>query len=171
MRSWTTKEARLVLEWAQTPADTRSPIEEIAGRLGRSIGSIQQFLRRVLPRGQWPWTERPRWTPDEIEALQNDETSVPRRSRAAAKKYANRHRSRASDDIGLDEELGKPSLTVTQVAADLGLSRASVYRLLEQRRTSPLQGRHRGDVIRRLVAGAPRGRPILDPSPRSQRVA
>ena len=130
MRSWTTKEARLVLEWAQTPADTRSPIEEIAGRLGRSIGSIQQFLRRVLPKGQWPWTERPRWTPDEIQALQNDETTLPRRSRAAAKKYANRHRSRASDDVGLNEGLGKPSLTVTQVAADLGLSRASVYRLL-----------------------------------------
>ena len=130
MKSWTTKEAKLVLEWARTPADTRSSIEEISGRFERSIGSIQQFLRRVLPRGQWPWMERPRWTPDEIEALQNDKISLSRRSSAAAKKYANRHRSRASDDVGLDEELGKPSLTVTQVASDLGLSRASVYRLL-----------------------------------------
>src|SRR5690606_18668431 len=50
MRSWTTKEVRLVIEWSRTPAEARTPIDDIAGQLGRSVGSVQQLLRRVLPR-------------------------------------------------------------------------------------------------------------------------
>jgi hypothetical protein len=132
MKSWNMKEAKLVMEWARTPADARPQIEEIAGRLGRSIGSVQQFLRRVLPRGQWPWAERPRWTPDEIAEAQNGAASLPARSSAALKKYLSRHRHGSTDDGRWEEETERPSLTVTQVAADLGLSRASVYRLLER---------------------------------------
>ncbi len=132
MRGWTTKEARVALDWARTPTDVRSPIEEIAVRLGRSIGSVQQFLRRVLPRGQWPWAERPRWAPDEIAAVQNDSAKLPARSAAAVKKYLSRHWRRTSEDDRYGEELERDSLTVTQVATDLGVSRASVYRLLDR---------------------------------------
>ncbi len=132
MRNWTTREAKLVLEWASTPVEARPPIEEIARALGRSLGSVQQFLRRVLPRGQWPWTERPRWTAEEIAAAQNNGASLPTRSSSAVKKYLSRHHQRTSADGRWEEEIERPSLTVTQVAADLGLSRASVYRLLER---------------------------------------
>ena len=131
MRSWTTKEARLVLEWSRKPPDAKSSIDEIAIQLGRSTGAVQQFLRRVLPRGQRPWGERPRWTPAEIEAVQNDARTLPTRSRAAVKKYVNRHCRSTAPDCVLDDEIERSSLTVTQVAADLGLSRASVYRLLK----------------------------------------
>jgi hypothetical protein len=130
MRSWTTKEARLVLEWARTPGDQRSEIDETADRLGRSIGAVQQFLRRVLPRGQRPWAEKPRWAAEEIEALQNETERLPSRSPAAAKKYFTRHCRRPSEESLLNDEQERTSLTVTRVAADLGLSRASVYRLL-----------------------------------------
>jgi hypothetical protein len=132
MKGWTTKEARVALDWARTPAEMRSPIEEFAGSLGRSIGSVQQFLRRVLPRGQWPWEERPRWAPEEIAAVQSDTTSLPTRSTAAVKKYLSRRCRRISGDDLHNEELERHSLTVTQVAEDLGVSRASVYRLLDR---------------------------------------
>ena len=132
MRTWTTKEARLVLEWARTPVDARPQIEAIASRLGRSVGSLQQFLRRVLPRGQWPWTERPRWSPEEIAAVESEAMDLATRSSAAVRKYVSRHNGRTSVDSCADEETERPTLTVTRVAADLGLSRASVYRLLSR---------------------------------------
>src|SRR5687768_12195834 len=71
MRSWTTKEAKLVLDWARQPAEERIPIDQIAIHLGRSTRAVQEFLRRVLPKGRRPWAERPRWGADEIAALQN----------------------------------------------------------------------------------------------------
>lgn len=132
MRSWTTKEARQVLEWARTPLDARTHIKEIAGRLGRSAGSVQQFLRRVLPREQWPWVGKPRWAPEEIEALENDRARLNGRSPAAINKYVKRHCGRLSDDSLVNEESERTPLTVTQVAEDLGVSRASVYRLLNK---------------------------------------
>ena len=138
MRSWTTKEARLVLEWARTAGDKRSEINELAGRLGRSIAAVQQFLRRVLPRGQRPWAEKPRWAPEEIEALRNETERLSSRSPAAARRYFARH---PPEDNLLNDEQERTSLTVTRVAADLGLSRASVYRLL-----------HNG-VLRRFKGG------------------
>ena len=122
----------MALEWARTAAEVRSPIEEIASRLGRSIGSVQQFLRRVLPRGQWPWTERPRWAPEEIAAVQDNGTSLRTRSTAAVKKYLSRRCRSSTNDARLSEEPERSSLTVTQVAEDLGVSRASVYRLLDR---------------------------------------
>lgn len=127
MRNWTTKEAKVVLEWARSPAAEKPPIEEIANQLGRGPAAVKEFLRRVLPRGQRPWPEKPRWAPAEIEAVQQDGGTVPTRSAAAIKKYIKRHFA-AQDDV--DDE--RVPLTVTQVASDLGLSRASVYRLLKR---------------------------------------
>jgi len=129
MRNWTTKEAKLVLEWARRPAEERTNIAEIAAQVRRSTRAVQEFLRRILPEGQRPWTERPRWRPDEIEALQQNGGAVPTRSPVAIKQFLKRHRSVPSTDC-LNAESERDTLTVTQVAADLGLSRASVYRLL-----------------------------------------
>ena len=131
MRSWTTKEAKLVLEWARGPDEERTHIDEIAARLSRSTRAVQEFLRRVLPEGRRPWTERPRWGADEINALQQIGGTVPTRSSAAIKQYAKRHRDCLEADCS-NEDPERAALTVTQVAADLGLSRASVYRLLKR---------------------------------------
>jgi hypothetical protein len=127
MRNWTTKEAKLVLEWAVRAASERQPIEEIAKQLDRGPAAVKEFLRRVLPKGQRPWVEKPRWAPAEIEALQQNGGTVPTRSLAATKKYIKRH---FADPQDVDED--RVPLTVTQVAGDLGLSRASVYRLLKR---------------------------------------
>ena len=131
MRNWTTKEAKLALEWAREPAKERSHIDEIAARLNRSTRAVQEFLRRVLPEGQRPWTEKPRWSTDEIAALQFDRGTPPSRSAGAIKQYAKRHHYNGRTESS-DEDSERSALTVTQVAADLGLSRASVYRLLKR---------------------------------------
>ena len=91
MRNWTTKEAKLALEWAREPAEERSHIDEIAARLNRSTRAVQEFLRRVLPEGQRPWAEKPRWSADEIAALQFDRGTPSTRSAAAIKQYVKRH--------------------------------------------------------------------------------
>lgn len=127
MRNWTTREAKLVLEWARRPEEGRPQIEEIATQLGRAVTAVKEFLRRVLPKGQRPWTEKPRWSPAEIESLQRNGGTELTRSSAAIKKYMKRHSDATPDS---DEE--RVSLTVTQVAGDLGVSRASVYRLLKR---------------------------------------
>jgi hypothetical protein len=127
MRNWTTKEAKLVLEWARSAASERPPIEEIAKQLDRGPAAVKEFLRRVLPRGQRPWAEKPRWAAAEIEALQHNDGMIPMRSSAAVKKYIKRHFTAVED--AKDDRV---PLTVTQVAGDLGLSRASVYRLLKR---------------------------------------
>lgn len=49
--------------------DERIPLEELAQALGRSVEAVRSFLRRVLPAGQRPWTEKPRWTSCEVEAV------------------------------------------------------------------------------------------------------
>lgn len=129
MRSWTIREAKLVLQWAKTPQRERASLANLAGELGRTAAAIQEFLRRSLPPGQRPWRERPRWKPHEIEALQNGSLHCLSRTEAAAKKYAARHLVAENSDE-LDTE--HCSLTVTQVAADLGVSRATVYRFLDR---------------------------------------
>lgn len=131
MRSWTTKEAKLVLEWAREPAEDRVCIDEIASRLNRSTRAVQEFLRRVLPEGQRPWEERPRWSPEEIAALQLDGGMAATRSAEAIRQYVKRHNC-VTATSGSDDEPERTALTVTQVAADLGISRASVYRLLKR---------------------------------------
>ena len=131
MRSWTTKEAKLALEWARGPAEERIHIDEIATRLNRSARAVEEFLRRVLPEGQRPWEEKPRWSADEISALRVDGGSPPTRSAAAIRQYVKRHHSIAAA-VCSDEDSERTALSVTQVATDLGLSRASVYRLLKR---------------------------------------
>jgi DNA-binding phage protein len=131
MRNWTTKEARLALEWARGPAEERSHIDEIAVQLNRSTRAVQEFLRRVLPEGQRPWAEKPRWTVDEISALRFNGGSPPTRSLAAIRQYVKRHQC-ITAAVCSDEESERTALSVAQVATDLGLSRASVYRLLKR---------------------------------------
>jgi len=131
MRNWTTKEAKVVLEWAREPDDQRRRIDEIAAQLSRSTRAVQEFLRRVLPEGQRPWTEKPRWHADEIAALQRDGGTPYTRSAAAIRQYVKRHQFNAATNRS-DEDSDRTALTVTQVATDLGLSRASVYRLLKR---------------------------------------
>lgn len=131
MRNWTTKEARLALEWARRPPEERTHIDDIAAELNRSTRAVQEFLRRVLPEGQRPWAERPRWGADEIAALQLDVGTVSTRSAAAIRQYVKRHHSVATAGCS-DEDSERTALSVTQVATDLGLSRASVYRLLKR---------------------------------------
>ena len=50
----------------------------------------------------------------------------------ALKKHLKRHLGLVSNDYLVNEEVERTPLTVTQVAEDLGLSRASVYRLLNK---------------------------------------
>ena len=57
MKNWTTKEAKLAVEWARTPAEERQPVGELANRLGRTSAAVQEFLRRILPPGQRPWVK------------------------------------------------------------------------------------------------------------------
>ena len=130
-RNWTTKEAKIVLHWARSSNEERPSIQEFAARFERSPAAVQEFLRRSLPRGERPWTEKPRWAADEIEALQRDAAKVPTRSLAAIRKYIKRHAPKTVGDSPLNEEVDRSALTVTQVAQDLGLSRASVYRLVK----------------------------------------
>src|SRR6202158_5804465 len=131
VRNWTTKEAKVVLEWAREPDNERMHIDEIAAQLSRSTRAVQEFLRRVLPEGQRPWAERPRWKSDEIAALQLDVGTVSTRSAAAIKQYVKRHHCIAPACCP-DEDSERTALSVTQVATDLGLSRASVSRLLKR---------------------------------------
>src|SRR5690606_18668430 len=44
--------------------------------------------------GQWPWAERPRWSPEEIEAAERNGAALPPRTPTAVKKYISRHRGR-----------------------------------------------------------------------------
>lgn len=129
MRNWTTKEARCVLTWAHQPNDERIPLEELAQELGRSIEAVRGFLRRALPPGQRPWKEKPRWTSCEFEAVLQERLDVTQRSAAAVKKYMQRHCTAAFDSSG---EAERASLTVAQIASDLGMSRAAVYRLVNR---------------------------------------
>jgi hypothetical protein len=121
----------MVLQWARGPAEERSHIDEIAAQLSRSTRAVKEFLRRVLPEGQRPWAGRPRWGADEIAALQRNAGSVSTRSAAAIRQYVKRHHSIAAA-VCLDEDSERTAISVTQVATDLGLSRASVYRLLKR---------------------------------------
>jgi excisionase family DNA binding protein len=132
MRSWTTKQAKQILEWARTPAEKRPPIEVAAAQLGRSVGAVQQFLRRVLPRGERPWPEKPRWEDREIEAVKNGQKDALPRSAAAIRKWEERHKNGKTNGDATDDDPERTVLTVSQAAADLGISRAYVYRLLQR---------------------------------------
>ena len=123
MRSWTTTEARSVLNWAKAPSEADVTLQSIASALNRTPEAVKEFLRRWLPPGKRPWREKPRWKKEEIAALEGG-LSPGQRTAAAARKFMQRRKEDGP------EESDRTVLTVKQVAADLGISRAKVYRLL-----------------------------------------
>lgn len=123
MRSWTTKEARFVLEWARQPEPDRTSVEEIARSLERTPEAVKEFIRRQLPRGQRPWREKPRWQREEREAVERGQAPQTRSS-VAVRKFAQRHRSEEPD--------AHTRLTIREIAEDLCVSRATVYRYLKR---------------------------------------
>lgn len=131
MTSWNLKQAKLALEWASTPEEKRSSIEEISREIGRSPKAILNFLRRQLPPGQRPWTERPRWRDDEAAVIAEKLTEIDgllSRSAAAVRKYKSRKLGSISRETDLDEDI----YSVAEVAGALGVSRRTVYRMLDR---------------------------------------
>lgn len=123
MRNWTTSESRLVVAWAKEPEEVRRPIEALADELERTPEAIKEFLRRRLPRDQWPWQRKPRWNRHERDAIEQGQNPNGR-THAAFRKHKQRVEKRA-------EELEHQPLTVSQVAHDIGRSRTTVQRLLK----------------------------------------
>jgi hypothetical protein len=132
IKSWTIREARLVLEWARRPEVERQPLDELASGISRTPAAVQEFLRRTLPSGERPWAERPRWRPEEVDAIRNGSDRELTRSRAAVQKFARRHCVLTKSVQAPQEEAEHCVLTVRQVASDLGVSRATVYRFLQR---------------------------------------
>src|SRR5207245_10791479 len=126
-------------------------IQEVAARFERAPAAVQEFLRRSLPRGERPWTEKPRWAADEIEALQRDAAKVPTRSLAAIRKYIKRHAPKTVGDSPLNEEVDRSALTVTQVAQDLGLSSGVCLSTRQIGRSAQIQRSYRRDVVQRSL--------------------
>ena len=126
MRTWSLKEARLVREWAHQPNGQRTAIEEIARIIGRTPAAIKEFLRRVLPPAELPWPKKPRWKTQEVEVLRI-RGEVESRSRNAISKFTKRNGwSGEKKDDG-----EQPGLTISQAAADLGISRRKVRELIK----------------------------------------
>lgn len=120
------------MEWARTPAERRSPIETVAKEIGRSVEAVKQFLRRVLPKEDLPWPEKRRWLPEEIEAVKNGQNSDIPRSPAAIRKWKERHGYITPSRRVTDDDPDRPVRSVSETAADIGKSRAFVYRLLQK---------------------------------------
>lgn len=121
MKGWTTREARYAKDWAANP--TPDGLQHLASTVNRSPDAVKEFLRRCFPPGERPWREKPRWRTDEVANLERGRR--PRqRSAEATRKYV-RRRERMEKE-GEDRTV----LTITQVAADLGMSRGKVYRLI-----------------------------------------
>ena len=146
MRCWTTKDAREILNWARIPTESRPSLEAFASTLGRTPEAVQEFLRRMLPRGQRPWREKPRWQSAEVEAIEHGRP-VAGRSEMAARKHEQRRRRAQADCDGGDHVV----FTIQQVARDLGVSRATVYRLLKLGRLRRFKGGVAESSFRRLL--------------------
>lgn len=123
MRNWTTSESRIAVAWAIDGANQGQPLQAIANELRRTPEAVKEFLRRVIPREQWPWQRKPRWARHEWECIE-DGANPNQRTRAAVRK----HKQRTKKDYG---EASQP-LTISQVARDIGRSRTTVHRLLKQ---------------------------------------
>lgn len=130
MRSWSTREAKVALAWAaaqrsgeaeQCQSDVTA--EALARELDRTPKAVKNFLRRALPPGRRPWPERPRWDPATA-----DGSAPDARSTEAVRKFRRRH-SNGNGGPGSETD---PVLSISQVARDLGVSRAFVYRLLDK---------------------------------------
>lgn len=123
MRNWTTKDVKFVLDWAQSSESDRPPVEQIARQLNRTPDAVKEYIRRCLPRGARPWKEKPRWNPDEMVAL--DRGKQPEgRSNSAIRKFL-RRRERAAEEV-------HATLTATEVAASLGVSRMTIHRYVKR---------------------------------------
>ncbi len=123
-RNWTTSDAKVAVKWARTEALTRRPLRELAAELGRTEEAVKEFLRRTLPREQWPWRRKPRWASREMQQIEQG-LNLNGRSRAAVRKHRWRERN-------ADRDLDRQPLTVAQVAQDIGRSRTTVQRLLKE---------------------------------------
>jgi len=154
MKSWTIKEAKTALEWANKPSNERSSIEELAARLGRSPVAIQQFLRREIPPGQRPWAEKPRWDSADLVALLNESELTRSRSANAIRKLLARRVPQCAlvDETSMDE---RDTLSLSRVAVDFGISRRQVYRLLATRQLRMHKGRIAESSYRKLIREQP----------------
>ena len=123
-RNWTTSDAKVAVQWARTDALKLRPLGELAKELGRTEEAVKEFLRRTLPREQWPWRRKPRWASREMERIQQG-LNQNGRSRAAVRKHRWRERK-------TDRDMDRQPLTVAQVAQDIGRSRTTVQRLLKE---------------------------------------
>jgi hypothetical protein len=99
-------------------------LRELAAELDRTEEAVKEFLRRTLPREQWPWRRKPRWASREMEQIQKG-LNLNGRSRAAVRKHRWRERN-------ADRDVDRQPLTVAQVAQDIGRSRTTVQRLLKE---------------------------------------
>ncbi len=123
MNNWTTTQSRKAVEWALNREGMGKSLNEVASELERTPEALKEFLRRVLPREQWPWQRKPRW--DRCESAKIEQGLNPnRRSKAAIRKRNQRVRK-----AELENE--HEPLTVTQVAQDIGRSRTTVHRMVK----------------------------------------
>lgn len=123
-RSWTTSEAKIAVQWAREEDGVRRPIGELASELGRTVEAVKEFLRRTLPREEWPWRRKPRWGSREIDGIRQG-ANPNARTRSAVRKYGWRARN-------AEREGEHQRLTVAQVAQDIGRSPTTVQRLLRE---------------------------------------
>lgn len=85
-RSWTTSEAKIAVQWAREADGVRRPIGELASELGRTVEAVKEFLRRTLPREEWPWRRKPRWGSREMEEIRQGANPNARTSAAVRKR-------------------------------------------------------------------------------------
>ena len=102
----------------------RRPIGELACELGRTVEAVKEFLRRTLPREEWPWRRKPRWGSREMDEIRQG-ANPNARTRSAVRKYG--WRARKAEHEGEHQRL-----TVAQVAQDIGRSPTTVQRLLRE---------------------------------------
>ena len=138
MKIWTTREAFQVKTWATLDPNVRTPIQQLAESLRRTVKSVQDFLRRELGPGKLPWHEKPRWS------------HTVERSPEAVRKFTERHRP-PEQEVEDDGE----GLSVADVANDLGISRTSVYRLIADGKLRRFKGRVAESSFERLLRDHP----------------
>lgn len=150
MRNWTTKDVKFILEWARSSESNRSSVDDVARQLNRTPDAVKEYIRRCLPRGARPWKEKPRWNPDEMVAL--DMGKQPEgRSSAAIRKFLLRR------ELAVEEV--HATLTATEVAASLGVSRMTVHRYVKR----GFLRRFKGGIAESSLEGFLRSHPDLVP--------
>ncbi len=123
MNNWTTTQSRKAVDWALLRGDLGKSLSDVASELERTPEAVKEFLRRVLPREQWPWKRKPRWGRCESAKIERG-LNPNRRSKAAIRKRNQRIRKAELDNK-------REPLTVTQIAQDIGRSRTTVHRMVK----------------------------------------